>query len=121
MYKKDFEIERLDRERMAGEIERARLLNPIQPEQHLFCHEERMKHKIVPMPEVCNAAVLKIKELLELTQTLQTKEETWKRSLEEARASSSRLNKEVERTRSHMEKQEQMYKRQIQQVLQTFG
>ena len=96
-YKRGIENERSDHEKMAYEIEKDTTKTVKQ--ENPFCGEEKMKQKTVPFSEACTAAVLKIshyeKEVLALKQTLQTKEETWKRSLEEARASSSKLNEEV--------------------------
>ena len=133
MYKKDCENERSHRERMINEVAKVKLTKSVKQEQH----EDRMKQiQLESLQEAYAIAVEKVsdldKELLELKQTLQTKEETWKRSLEEARASSSKLNEEVmlltqqvkqykklaDNLRSQVEKYEQMNMSQVQQVLQ---
>eukprot|EP00731_Ephydatia_muelleri_P005053 Em0002g1229a len=87
------------------------------------------------MQEAYGKALKKVsdydKEMCHLKQTLKTNEETWKRSLEEARASSSKLNEEVmlltqqvkqykkqaDNLRSHVEKYELMNKSQVQQPI----
>ena len=136
MYKKDFESERDDRTRLAGQIEKAKLTRTVKQEQHHFGEEEHLKKiKFESMQEAYAKAVKKVsdfdKEVSDLRQTLQTKEETWKRSLEEARVSSSKLDEEVklltqqvkqykkqaDNLRSQLEKYEQMNKSQVQQVL----
>ena len=137
MYKKDFESERDDRTRLAGQIEKAKLTRTVKQEQHHFDDEEKLKQiQLQSLQEAYGKAVKKVsdcdKEICDLRQTLQTKEETRKRSLEEARASSSKLDEEVmlltqqvkqykkqaDNLRSLVEKYEQMNKSQVQQVLQ---
>ena len=136
MFKKDFESERDDRTRLAGQIEKAKLTRTVKQEQHHFGEEEHLKKiQLESMQEAYAKAVKKVsdydKEVSDLRQTLQTKEETWKRSLEEARDSSSKLDEEVklltqqvkqykkqaDNLRSQLEKYEQMNKSQVQQVL----
>ena len=136
MYKKDFETERNDRTRLAGQIEKAKLTRTVKQEQHHFGDEENLKKvQLESLQEAYAKAVKKVsdfdKEVSDLRQTLQTKEETWKRSLEEARASSSKLDeegklltqqvkqykKQADNLRSQLEKYEQMNKSQVQQVL----
>ena len=137
MYKKDFERERNDRTRLAGQIEKANLTRTVKQEQHHFGDEEHLKKvQLVFLQEAYAKAVKKVsdydKDVSDLRQTLQTKEETWKRSLEEARASSSKLDEEVmlltqqvkqykkqaDNLRSQLENYVQMNKSQVQQVLQ---
>ena len=136
MFRKDFESERHDRARLAGEIEKVKLTRSVKQEQHHFGDEERLKKiQLESLQEAYAKAVKKVsdcdKEISDLRQTLQTKEETWKRSLEEARDSSSKLDEEVklltqqvkqykkqaDNLRSQVEKYEQTNKSQVQQVL----
>ena len=136
MYKKDFESERDDRTRLAGQIAQAKFSQTFKQEQRHFGEEEHLKKtKLESVQEAYTKAVKKVsdcdKEISDLRQTLQTKEETWKRSLEEARVSSSKLDDEVklltqqvkqykkqaDNLRSQLEKYEQMNKSQVQQVL----
>ena len=133
LYRKDFENER---ERLAGQIEKAKLTRTVKQVQHHFGDEERLtKIQLESVQEAYGKALKKVsdfdKEICHLKQTLKTKEETWKRSLEEARASSSKLNEEVmlltqqvkqykkqaDNLRSLVEKYELMNKSQVQQVL----
>ena len=136
MYRKDFENERDDRSRLAGLIEKATLTRTVKQEQHHLGEEEHLKIiRLESLQEAYIKAVKKVsdydQEISDLRQTLQTKEETWKRSLEEARASSSKLDEEVklltqqvkqykkqaDNLRSQLESYDQMNKNQVQQGL----
>ena len=147
MYKSDFDNERSDRERMAHEIEKNMLATANATRQgkgnvvvvSYKSEDEDIKQKqLDSLQEVYDVAQWKIsdleKEISDLKEQIQTfirKEGASKRSLEEAIATSSKLNEEVmvltqqvkqykkqaDNLRSQVEKYEQVIKSRVEQVL----
>ena len=146
MYKSDFANERSDRERMADEIEKKSATanarrqgqsNVVVAVSYKSKDDDFKQKQLDSLQEVYEVAQRKIrdheKEISDLKEQIQTfisKEEASKRSLEEAIATSSKLNEEVmvltqqvkqykkqaDNLRSQVEKYEQMNKSRVEQV-----
>ena len=111
MYKKDFENERFDRQRMASEIEENKLTKKVTLERN------QLRDELKSLKQVCKATDLKISDyeakILELKQALQVKEEEVMLLTHER----IQYKEQVFDLKSQVEQCKVMSKGQVQQVL----